>query len=171
MAIGKLREVSITNATEPVTLAEAKNYLRVDNSVDDTKITSMISAARAIAEAYINRDILPRQREQYILRDTSSDGVIELYNTPINSSVAVTVSLEGVATTNFELLGPSDNPYISLDLTGANEVNITYTTLGLTSSETVRQGILAILSELYEFGEVKNKWIWTILNPIRRRTI
>lgn len=46
--------------SEPVTLADAKNYLRVDADLtaDDTLITLLISAARRYAEAYTGRSLI-----------------------------------------------------------------------------------------------------------------
>lgn len=96
MAQGQSRVVSITDATEPVSLTEAKNYLRVTNTQDDTKITSQITAARSIAEKYLNRDILPRTREQFILQVEAIDGNIDLYNGPIDSVDAVTIDRKSV---------------------------------------------------------------------------
>lgn len=42
-------------SVEPVTLAEAKLHLRVDDNADDTRITAMIVAARHRAEQLTNR--------------------------------------------------------------------------------------------------------------------
>jgi len=42
-------------AAEPVSMAEARDHLRVDIDVDDLLIYSMISAAREYAEIYCNR--------------------------------------------------------------------------------------------------------------------
>ncbi len=169
MAIGKSRVVSITDATEPVTLVEAKNYLRVTNTQDDTKITSQITAARTIAEQYLSRDILPRTREQFIYRDESLDGRIELYNGPIDSVDGVTIGdTEAVLDEGYELVGLTNEPYVRLSNRGAEEVLIEYTTEGFAGNESVKQGVLAILAELYEYGEVRNKWIWTILSPLKR---
>ena len=39
-------------ASEPITLTEAKNFLRVDGSDDDALITALISAAREMCEQY-----------------------------------------------------------------------------------------------------------------------
>ena len=40
---------------EPITLTDAKNYLRVDHNTEDGLITQMISSAREFCEAYQNR--------------------------------------------------------------------------------------------------------------------
>lgn len=46
---------------EPVTLAEAKNHLRVDVTDDDALITLLISAARRYAEVYTGRSFITQQ--------------------------------------------------------------------------------------------------------------
>jgi len=47
--------------TEPVTLAQAKQHLRVDFDDDDDYILALITAARQYVEKYINRSIYPRK--------------------------------------------------------------------------------------------------------------
>lgn len=44
--------------TEPVTLTEAKSHLRVTTTDEDTYITSLIGAARSLAESFLNRALL-----------------------------------------------------------------------------------------------------------------
>jgi hypothetical protein len=44
--------------TEPVTLAEAKAYARIDGSSEDTLITSLITMARTHCESYIGKCIV-----------------------------------------------------------------------------------------------------------------
>lgn len=48
-------------AVEPVTLAEAKAHLRVDDSGSDSEITAMIQAAREWVEAYLDRTLVNTQ--------------------------------------------------------------------------------------------------------------
>ena len=51
--------IRMTDATvEPITLAQAKEHLRVDTTDDDDLITSLISAARQQVEAYTRRALL-----------------------------------------------------------------------------------------------------------------
>jgi hypothetical protein len=45
-------------ASEPVTLAEVKLYLRIDGSDDDTMLNNFITVARQIAEEYTNRKFI-----------------------------------------------------------------------------------------------------------------
>ena len=51
--------------TEPITLQQAKNWLRLDHTDDDARITSLITTARQRAEKYLRRDILPKNREVF----------------------------------------------------------------------------------------------------------
>ena len=45
---------------EPVTLAEAKTFLRIEHTADDAVITRAISAAREAAEQYLRCALLPQ---------------------------------------------------------------------------------------------------------------
>ena len=45
-------------ASEPVTLAEVKAYLRIDTSDDDTMLTTFISVARELAENLLNKKLI-----------------------------------------------------------------------------------------------------------------
>lgn len=53
-------QIEVVNppAEEPVTLAEAKNHLRVDVTTDDTEISRLIHAAREWAEQFTRRAIV-----------------------------------------------------------------------------------------------------------------
>lgn len=50
-------------SVEPVTLAEAKTFLRVSDTTDDALITSLITAARARAESYTRRTFVYTTRD------------------------------------------------------------------------------------------------------------
>ena len=45
---------------EPVTLAEAKEYARIDGSTEDTLITSLIKAARLHCESFTGKSLIPK---------------------------------------------------------------------------------------------------------------
>ena len=48
-------------ATEPLTLAEAKSWLRVDGTTEDGLIQSLITSARLAVEAATNRLLIAQQ--------------------------------------------------------------------------------------------------------------
>jgi uncharacterized phiE125 gp8 family phage protein len=53
-------KVTTAPAIEPLGLSEVKNYLKVDNTVDDDLITLLIESARDGAEKYTNQGFLPQ---------------------------------------------------------------------------------------------------------------
>ena len=52
-------------ASEPITLTEAKNFLRVDGTDDDTLISALISAAREMCESYCRRILVTTTIDEY----------------------------------------------------------------------------------------------------------
>lgn len=53
----------ITSAAEPITLADARLHLRVDDSGDDSLISALVSAAREHAESFTGRTFTPSTYE------------------------------------------------------------------------------------------------------------
>lgn len=58
-------------ASEPITLAEAKAYLRIDSSGDDALINSLIVAARKLCEEHMQRAIITQTLQLFI--DTTEE--------------------------------------------------------------------------------------------------
>lgn len=52
-------------AEEPITLAEAKNFLRVDHSDDDDLINALITASRQMCEQYTRRILVSTTIDEY----------------------------------------------------------------------------------------------------------
>lgn len=71
---------------EPVTLAEAKLHLRVDDSADDTRITAMIVAARHRAEQLTDR-LFGTQTWELVLDAFPTDFTI--YNAPLTAVTTI----------------------------------------------------------------------------------
>ena len=143
--------VSVTGTTEPVTLEEAKNYIRINNTQDDTLITSLITNARTDAERFLNSDILAKQRRTHLTYFTEP---VNLYYAPIATVDGVTA--EGTALTlNSEYTVEGlDNPLVDLENQFAEDVQITYTTAGITSlaevdTNSIKFGILALIAWKY----------------------
>ncbi|RTL90979.1 hypothetical protein EJV44_20860 [Ancylobacter aquaticus] len=73
---------------EPLTLAEAKIYLRIDHGAEDALISSLITAARATVEALTRRVLIDQSWR--IIRDAwPASGLIAL---PVNPLKALTAA-------------------------------------------------------------------------------
>ena len=160
-----LKVISTNDAPSSiVSLDQAKLYLSVTNTIEDVMITSMITNAILQAEKYMNRDILGKVREMYLVRVTEP---INLYYSPIVSVNSVTADgVDLTLDTEYEVLG-LDNPSIRFTNTLAEKVVINYTTTGI-SDESVRQGVLALVQWLYDRGADGGRTNWkAFLSPFK----
>ena len=150
-------------AAEPVTLAEAKNYLRINNTQDDTIIASMITSARRQAEQYLNSDIVAKERVVYYERLTSP---VNLYYAPITGVTSITVDGTTLATTGYEVLG-LQNPLLRILQGPAEKVRVNYTTVGVNNNE-IKIGVLAYIAWLYYNRDAKMNTNWKAwLSPFK----
>lgn len=88
-ASSRLLERIVSPDNEPITLEQAKLYLRIDSEAEDTLIESLIIAARESAEEYLQASLMP-QRWKLAYADYLPDG-IELPRGPVNSVISVTL--------------------------------------------------------------------------------
>ena len=58
-------KIDTANTTALITTADAKTFLKVDTSADDTLIDNLVSAARQSAEEYTNRFFMDTTLIQY----------------------------------------------------------------------------------------------------------
>jgi uncharacterized phiE125 gp8 family phage protein len=77
-------------SSEPVTLVEAKNWVKVTDGADDSLLQSLIVSARLAVEAATNR-ILITQQWRVTLDAWPSNGVLALPLTPVRSISRVRV--------------------------------------------------------------------------------
>lgn len=77
-------------AEEPVSLAEAKAFLRLDGSVEDGLVTTLIAAARLHVESVAETALL-HQSWRLVLDQWPADGVVTLPVTPFVGLTALTV--------------------------------------------------------------------------------
>lgn len=61
----KTIQVVTPPASEPLTLAEVKEFLRVDHSDDDATLAIFIAAARQLCESYTRLALMPTTFEEY----------------------------------------------------------------------------------------------------------
>lgn len=76
-------------SSEPITLEEAKAYLRVDDSTEDTLISALITAARRKFENDTLHYLLPQTWELYLNRDEISSEPISINKSDITAISSV----------------------------------------------------------------------------------
>ena len=77
-------------ALEPVSVAEAKSYIRVDHDDDDAVIASLIAAARGHVEALTRRALIA-QTWRFVRDSWPSDGRMVLRTGPLRALIAARV--------------------------------------------------------------------------------
>ena len=136
-------KITATTGSEIVTIAEAKSFIRIDTSDDDTLLDNMIKQARIWSENYIGKDIVAKTRKYYLEQASSR---FEIPFSPIASISSVTV--EGVSS-NYTTYGINED-VIEINNLGTNkEIIVNYTTAGLDDA-LLQQAILQFVSTLYD---------------------
>ncbi len=140
---------------EPISLSEAKQYIRISNSNEDTQISSFIAAARRAAEEYMGRSLMLQQWK--LAYDGFPPQSVRIPYGPIAS--VQSVSIVQVDETATPIAG--DQYYISAarDMLVFNvipcghRIEIVYNAGYLNAVEVapaIRQGILVHTASLYE---------------------
>ena len=76
-------------ATEPLTLAEAKLYLKVDSTVEDDLITALIKAARLQVENKTYRMLITQTWDLILDKKDLNESLIQIYKQPITAISSV----------------------------------------------------------------------------------
>ena len=79
--------------TEPVTLGDVKNYMKVDFSDDDDLITALITAARQVLEEYTGLSFVPKTLTAIL---DNSCGNIEIPYGPTTTDIDPTLVVDAV---------------------------------------------------------------------------
>jgi uncharacterized phiE125 gp8 family phage protein len=146
---------------EPVTLTEAKTYLRVDTTEDDTLITGLIKTARKICENLSNRYFHQRTITQ---KQTGGIEIIDFMRSPVTTVSSVTFiqstdaspeSFTDFYHTTEKMFSTSQNTKFSVGRLG-DGYTIQYTA-GIVADATpstlstdIKTAILRVLGYLYE---------------------
>jgi uncharacterized phiE125 gp8 family phage protein len=77
-------------ATEPVTLSQAKIFMKIDATDDDDLVGTLLTAARLMVEAAANR-VLIHQTWRLVLDQWPYDGALRLPVAPVSAIVAARV--------------------------------------------------------------------------------
>lgn len=96
-------QITVEPATEPITLSEAKDWLKVSTSADDALITALIKAARIHTEKYTGRLLITQTVKEY--HDYfPANGILQLYFQPTTVSSVKYTDSDG----DLETLSASD---------------------------------------------------------------
>jgi uncharacterized phiE125 gp8 family phage protein len=98
-------------ATEPITLAEAKEVCRVDGTEEDLLLQALISAAREQCEHILGRSLMPQTWEA-VLDEFPANANIALFHGPVASIESV--KYISAATAN-EATVPDTDYYLDAD--------------------------------------------------------
>jgi uncharacterized phiE125 gp8 family phage protein len=138
--------------SEPITLAEAKNYLRVDFDDDNDLITSLIASARIRLEKYAGIAMSARtlQVVAYV------DDFIELPYAPLNTITTVEYwngnSWTAMSLGQYNVLGTTYKK-IYMVANGEMEYRFTYTCGYTTLPQPIRTALYKLLADLYDYRE------------------
>ena len=142
-------------SSEPVTLTEAKLYLRVDNTTEDALISDLIVAARMDAEKYLKRSLISQTWQlsynEYVER------AVSLPMPPIANIVSVVVTArDGTTQTidpNTYYLNAAGNKLIFDNYITGFLIQITYNTgYGAATAipQPIKYGIMSHIAALYD---------------------
>ena len=137
--------INSTTGSEIITVADCKNFIRIDTSADDSLLATMIISARIVAENYLSRDIVAKTRT-YFLEKSPWDLLIDVPFGPIASIQSVTGTEENTPI-EYNVFG-LDDKIIELEGIYVN-VKINYTTLGM-SDGLLKQALLMMVSTYYD---------------------
>ncbi len=147
---------SVAPVTEPLTLAEVKEYLRVTNTEEDTYITSLIGVAREAAEWFVRKSLITQS--WMLSYDDYSPTEVILPRGPVQSVDEVKI----VSRSGIETIVDSTTYYLNagketlvFDATPVGHIVQIYYTAGYGNSASsvpkdIRQGMLIHIAQLYE---------------------
>lgn len=141
--------------SEPISLAEAKLYLRVDGSDEDALIASLVTAARDAAEEYLHKSLAEQQWR--LTYEDYAPAATPLPKGPVREILSVTRrSRNGsesiVSAEVYHLSARGDALHFETAIL-SHEVEILYTTGYGEDNEipaSIRQGMLIHMAALYE---------------------
>lgn len=149
-----IRDVTTTvePVSEPITLAQAKNYLKVDFDDDNDLITSLIASARVRLEKYAGIAMSPRtlQVVAYV------DEFIELPYAPLNNITKVEYwdnsNWVEMSLGDYYILGTT---YKKLYMVANNrmEYRFTYTCGYTTIPQPMITALYKLIADLYDYRE------------------
>lgn len=152
----------IAPSLEPLTLAEAKLYLRVEHTAEDSAIAQMITAAREVAEEILNTSFLTQRWKLTFAHELPAE--FALPYGPVQSVISLTRVEENGAVTSLDVgvieIAPNTSHAICSAPQSAKRFEIIYEAgLGSTTSSVpaaLRQSMLQHVAYLYGFRSLED---------------
>lgn len=142
-------------AIEPITLSEAKLYLRIDHANEDVLISDLIVAARLTAEHWLKRSLITQAWK--LAYDDYAAETLSLPMGPVNSITSIMIvnrdnSTQVIDNSVYYLNAAKDTLIFDMALIGFR-VEITYSTgYGNAAAvpKAIKQGMLVHIASMYE---------------------
>lgn len=151
----RLLTQTVAPALEPVTLAEAKLYLRLDGTAEDSLVQTLILTARQAAEVYLRRSLIT-QTWKLTLQEMCTQ--VELPRGPVQAvtlvqAIAKDGSVATVSSATYRL--NASKRVIEFDaVVSAHRLEITYIAgYGNAASDVpspIRAGMLSHIAQLFD---------------------
>ena len=142
-------------ASEPLTLAEAKLYLRIDRHHEDTLLSDLIVAVRMIAESWMRCSLISQSWK--LAYDGAIAESIWLPMGPVNSIISVVIVNQDTTTQTIDpstyWLNAAQNAMVMLGPLIGFRIEITYNTGygdAATIPRPIKQGLLTHLAAMYD---------------------
>jgi len=162
-------------SAEPLTLAEAKLFLRVDGSEEDRLIAGFITTARQQAEHWLRRSLMTRRWK--MTQSYQAGQPVQLSLGPVQSLEVVRITLNGSTHVMAEEVYVYDKPTERVALksiTAADTVEVEFIA-GYGEAEhipaAIRQALYEIIAHLYHHrgtGETMPQAVEALLQPYRK---
>ena len=144
--------------TEPVTLAEAKNHVRVDTTADDALITGLITAARLSVETFTRRALITQVWDLYMDRFPGRDTIllprpplISTLETPVTITYRLMAGTEMTfSSSNYVVDTTSEPGRIKLVLAAAWPGDVLYPLAGVRVRYPAGYGAAAAVPQIYK---------------------
>jgi uncharacterized phiE125 gp8 family phage protein len=154
---------TVAPASEPVTLAEAKLYLRVDQTTEDALISDLIVAARMMAEGWLKKSLISQSWK--LSYDDGIPDYVPLPMGPVSAIASVVLVNRDASTSTVSAgsyyLNAAQDALMMDNALIAHRIEINYSTgYGAASAvpKPIKQGMLCHIAALYdsrgEAGEV-----------------
>ncbi len=143
---------------EPVSLADIKVFVRIEETDEETLIESFISVARRAAEEYMGRSLMNQQWK--LSYDGYPPQSVKLPYGPVNSIVSVNIfqvdEISATLASNSYYLTPARDMILFDVIPCGHRVEIIYEAGALLASDippSIYQGVLSHAAALYEHRE------------------